>query len=107
MIWPLIWLCTVTVASGVTAPRPISVIGMSPDCTRAATTGIGPPPAKRPGGGRVRLGGQQPREQRDRGQHGQDDEHTPGAQLLLPLRPVVGVGEAWGTRCGVAIFVVH
>ena len=56
MICPLIWLCTVTVASGVTAPRPIRVIGMSPDCARAATTGIGPPPAKRPAGGRVALG---------------------------------------------------
>ena len=34
MIWPLIWLCTVTVASGVTVPRPMSVMGMSPERAR-------------------------------------------------------------------------
>src|SRR5215467_1326138 len=51
MIWPLIWLCTVTVAIGVTVPSPLSVIGMSPDRALATTTGMGPPPAKRPPAG--------------------------------------------------------
>ena len=44
MICPAIWLCTVTVAIGVTAPKPMSVIGMSPLLARVPTTGIGPAP---------------------------------------------------------------
>src|SRR5436305_1740374 len=39
MIWPLIWLRTVTVASEVTVPSALLVTLMSPLCTSAAVTG--------------------------------------------------------------------
>ena len=39
MIWPLIWLRTVTVASDVTVPSALTVTLMSPLCTGAVATG--------------------------------------------------------------------
>ena len=55
VIWPLIWLCTVTVVTGVTVPRPFTMIGMLPLLAAAVATGIGAPAGpKRPPGA---LGG--------------------------------------------------
>jgi hypothetical protein len=46
--WPATWVCTVTVASGVTVPSALSVTGMSPVLAVAVTTGMAPERAKRP-----------------------------------------------------------
>ena len=56
MIWPLIWLCTVTVVIGVTVPSPFTTIGMAPLTALAVATGIGAPagPNRPPGASVVR-----------------------------------------------------
>ena len=106
MIWPLIWLCTVTVASGVTVPSPMSVIGMSPARALAAITGIGPPPPKRPPAGAcVALGVSSQASSAKREQHCHDDEHPPRGENLQPGRP--GIRLDRGSYVGVAVFVVH
>ncbi len=51
MIWPLIWVLTVTVASGVTVPSALRMIAMSPFFAASGTTTIGPLSAKRPARG--------------------------------------------------------
>ena len=48
MSWPLICVLTVTMASGVTVPSPLSMTGMSPLSTLAVPTGLGPPDCERP-----------------------------------------------------------
>ena len=46
--WPLIWVRTVTIASGVTVPSALTMTGMSPFSTAAVPTGSGPVEVKRP-----------------------------------------------------------
>ncbi len=40
MSWPVIWVLTVTVASGVTVPSALMTIGMSPLAAAAMPTGV-------------------------------------------------------------------
>ena len=43
MSWPVIWVLTVTVASGVTVPSARITIGMSPLAAAAMPTGVAAP----------------------------------------------------------------
>ena len=102
-IWPLIWLCTVTVAIGVTAPSPMSVMGMSPGACRGGHDRHGATAGEASAGGLRPSRRQEPRHECE---HQEDCDHERHLAQQRSAGVRLGLGGGSGGLAA-AMDVVH